>query len=29
MCSVCWQFGFTSHAPADSDVIVVPLGGVT
>ncbi|WP_413462579.1 phage baseplate assembly protein [Kingella kingae] len=23
------QFGFTSHAPADSDVIVVPLGGDT
>lgn len=23
------QFGFTSHAPADSDVIVIPLGGDT
>lgn len=23
------QFGFTSHAPADTDVIVIPLGGDT
>ncbi|WP_254000364.1 phage baseplate assembly protein domain-containing protein, partial [Kingella kingae] len=23
------QFGFTSHAPAHTDVIVVPLGGDT
>ncbi|WP_230478589.1 phage baseplate assembly protein, partial [Kingella kingae] len=21
------QFGFTSHAPAHTDVIVIPLGG--